>query len=89
MKRSDKEALWVMGCYEKSTEGEILRLYIIGAKNELDAHRKAGIILRKNRNLWFDTLEEGAKYLQLYPPEQLHNEKTTITIYDQQYYKEL
>jgi hypothetical protein len=85
---SSKEALWVMGCYEKSNEGEILRLYIIGAKNELEAHHKAGIILRKNRNLWFDTLEEGAKYLQLYPPEQLHDERTTLTIYDQNYYKE-
>ncbi len=85
---SNKEALWVMGCYEKSTKGDILRLYIIGAKNELDAHRKAGIILRKHRNLWFDTLEEDAKYPQLYPPEQLHDERTTITIYDQHYYQE-
>jgi hypothetical protein len=85
---SNKEALWVMGCYEKSDEGDILRLYIIGAKNELDAHCKAGIILRKHGNLWFDTLEKGTKYLQLYPPKQLHNEKTTITIYDQNYYQE-
>jgi hypothetical protein len=85
---TDREALWVMGCYEKSAEGDILRLYIIGAKNELEANHKAGIILKKHRNLWFDTLEEGAKYLQLYPPEQLHDERTTITIYNQDYYKE-
>jgi hypothetical protein len=80
----DQKTLWVMGCYECGT----LRLYVIGAHNELEAHHKGGIILRKHHNLWFDSLEEGAKYLEIYPAEQLHDEQTTLTFYDQRYYEE-
>ncbi len=78
-----------MGCYEKHPNGDILRLYLLWATNEVQAHRKAGIILRKHQNLWFDTLEQGAGFLDIYPVEQLLSERTTVTIYDQQYYQEL
>ncbi|HEU5379908.1 MAG TPA: hypothetical protein VFV38_31180 [Ktedonobacteraceae bacterium] len=81
---SQQEAIWVMGCYERG----ILRLFLIGARNELEAHHKGGIILRKRQNLWFDSLEEGAKYLEIYPPEQIHDKETTVTMYDQRYYEE-
>lgn len=73
-----------MGCFER----DILRLFVIEAHTEIGAHRKAGIILRKNRSLWFDSLQEGAAYLDLYTGEQLNDERTSITIYDPSYYCE-
>lgn len=82
------KVLWVMGCYERSQESTALRLYLIVAADEVEAHRKAGIILRKHRNLWFDSLERDTGYLAIYSAEQLLNRATTITIYDQQYYLE-
>jgi hypothetical protein len=84
-----RKVLWVLGCYEKSQGNTALRLYLIGAVDEVEAHQKAGIILRKQPNLWFDSLERDTKYLEIYPAEQLLHEKTTITIYDRQYYGEL
>lgn len=83
-----REVLWVMGCYEKSRGSTALRLYLIGAADEIEAYRKAGIILRKHHNLWFDSLERDTGYLEIYPAEQLLHEKTTFTIYAQQYYRE-
>jgi hypothetical protein len=83
-----RKVLWVLGCYEKSQGSTALRLYLIGATDEVEAHRKAGIILRKQPNLWFDSLERETRYLEIYPVEQLLHEKTTITIYAQQYYRE-
>lgn len=83
-----RKILWVLGCYEKSQGASALRLYLIGAADEVEAHRKAGIILRKQPNLWFDSLERETTYLDIYPAEQLLNAETTITIYGQQYYRE-
>lgn len=80
--------LWMMGCYERGQESTALRLYLIVAADEIEAHHKAGIILRKHRNLWFDSLERDTDYLTIYSAEQLLNRETTITIYDQQYYQE-
>ncbi len=69
-----------MGCSEHR-EQNILRLFVIGATTEIEAHRKAGIILRKNPSLWFDSLQEGAAYYDLYTREQLGDERTSMTIY--------
>jgi hypothetical protein len=81
---SHRERLWIMGGFERG----ILRLFVIGAHTEIEAHCKAGIILRKNRSLWFDSLQEGAAYLDLYTGEQLNDERTSMTIYEPSYYAE-
>ncbi len=76
--------LWVMGCFER----DILRLFVIIACTEIEAHYKAGIILRKNRTLWFDSLQEGREYYDLYSGEILNDERTSMTIYEPGYYGE-
>ncbi len=78
------ERLWIMGCFER----DILRLFVIRARTEIEANRKAGIILRKNRTLWFDSLQEGRTYFDLYSGKILNDERTTMTIYDPVYYTE-